>query len=955
MDEGERARFLEESCRDDPGLRHEVESLLGYETSSAGFLEAPALDLAARQLAREETEAGPQWSGRTIAHFHVRGRLGQGGMGVVYEAEDTRLGRVVALKFLSAPVAHDPQALERLRREARAASALNHPNICTVYSIQEHEGQPFIEMERLHGDTLRDRIGGKPLATAVMLDLVLEVSSGLEAAHARGIVHRDLKPANIFVTERGSAKILDFGIATQGPAPRERAGVTESAAASASVEASLTGAGVPGTVAYMSPEQVRGEAVDARSDLFSLGAVLYEMATGRHAFEGESPATIAEAILSAAPPSPRLGNPALPPALERVIGRALEKDRSLRYQAASELRADVQRLKNDLASAGSRRRRRWGVAAVLGALALLAGLALHRRREGREDPLDVKLRQLTHNLSENSVGSGALSRDGKYLAYADQKGLHVQLCETGYTRTIAPPAALKGRPPVWDLAPGWLPDGAHFVANLLADEGASTESSSIWRVSLSEPARLLRQKARAFSVSPDGSSIAFGANGGAEGDREIWVMDALGDAVRRLEAPGDGTTFLDVAWSPDGGRIAYLKAGPSGVFEVIETRALAGGPATVTLRGTAAEPLRGFAWLGDGRLFYSLGQSSQVMSAGALPCTHWRMRIDAATGQPLEKAKRVASWLPQCVGPMSVTSDGRHAAFRQFSIQDAIYVARLDAAGALDGAPVRLTLNEGRNIPSGWTRDGKAVVYVSDASGAGAVLRQAIDSDTAAAVVRESGISGAARLSSDGSSVLYVSQGKNGETRENRLMRAPLSGGAPVQIASGAFVDGGARCAMPPATSCAIMEWSGRGGTLVFTAVDPVTGRGRELARFDTDREGDPKWSLSPDGKKIVVLNAKEARVHVLSLEGDPPYAFDVEGWATLGYVSWKPDGTGLIVPSHGERGAVLLAVDLRGKANVLWEQMGSLAMSGIPSPDGRAIAIWVRAYDANMWVADTL
>jgi eukaryotic-like serine/threonine-protein kinase len=376
--------------------------------------------------------------GQTISHYRIVSKLGGGGMGVVYEAQDERLGRRVALKFLPEDLAQNPQARERFQREARAASALNHPNICTIYDIGEYENRLFIVMECLEGSTLKYRIEGKPIPVEQIVDFAAQVADALDVAHAAGIVHRDLKPAAPqFEPAGGSLPTM-------------------------AIDAHLTSPGsTVGTVAYMSPEQARGEDLDVRTDLFSFGAVLYEMATGHQPFTGNTSAIIFDAILNKPPTAPVRFNPDLPAQLESVINKCLEKDRTLRYQTAADLRADLHRLKRDTQSSkiaaisGSvaaapqqqSKSRKWPtIAAAIFACAIIAVLAggYFAGWFTRQQPYtqaELKPQQLTANSSEDPVAVTSVSPDGKYLLYADLEGLHLRLLGTGETQSLPIPDA----------------------------------------------------------------------------------------------------------------------------------------------------------------------------------------------------------------------------------------------------------------------------------------------------------------------------------------------------------------------------------------------------------------------------------------------------------------------------------------------------------------------------------
>src|SRR5579863_4025126 len=522
--------------------------------------------------------------GKTISHYRILEKLGGGGMGVVYKAEDLTLGRFVALKFLSEQMAADRGALERFQREARTASTLNHPNICTIYEIGQHDGQPFMAMELLDGQTLRYRIslgpkghtastaGPRPLPVDELLDLALQIADGLDAAHSKGIIHRDIKPSNIFITPRGQAKILDFGLAKLEPEVRQLSSLESSVLPTEGLAAEpLTSPGLAlGTVTYMSPEQARGEPLDKRTDLFSFGAVLYEMATGMQAFGGNTTAVIHEAILNRMPASPLRLNPELPPQLEEIVNKALEKDRNVRYQHASELRADLKRLQRDVglertasslttvarrlpAPVEARPRRAWPLVAMGVGLAVVIAAAILLRPH-LAPPIVSGYVQLTHDGrikgASNSPLPSPLVTDGPRLYFTEQAesgfGLAQVSAAGGETAALRTPVPF---PQFGDISPN--------RSELLVTGAVGTEPEApfwILPIPAGEPHRLGGLLGHDATWSPDGSRIAY-----AKGS-DVLVARGDGNESRQLVTTPGRPWWL--RWSPDGTQLRFTVYDP---------------------------------------------------------------------------------------------------------------------------------------------------------------------------------------------------------------------------------------------------------------------------------------------------------------------------------------------------------------------------------------------------------
>ena len=855
-------------------------------------------------------------------------------------------------------------------------------------------------MELLEGQSLRDLLAAAersiagangyegPLALETLLEVADQIAEGLDAAHQKGIIHRDIKPANVFITTHGRAKILDFGLAKLQESeildvePRNASGEQPKQEWNPSLTLTRTGVAI-GTAGYMSPEQLGGEKLDARTDLFSFGLVLYEMAAGQRAFTGETAPILRDAILNHTPTPVRDLNPEIPPQMERIINKALQKDREVRYQSAQEIRAELKSVAAPLSGEVDRgsikpvlNSRRRAVSTGVFVLLAIAIFVWFAKRQAPTVP-DLKQRQLTANSSENAVMGGAVSPDGKYLAYADLQGIHIKLLETGETKAVPQPESLKEKQVNWQITPTWVRGGSSFIANAKPHG----ERPSIWTVSvMGGLPRKLRDDTLAYTVSRDGAWVAFGANLGRLYYRELWLMTPEGGEARKLYEVDEDSAIGGAEWSPDGQRLAYPRWHQpiGGKFEWhFESRDLKGGPPITIASDLDLTDITDWSWVPDGRILYTVPDYSDSREN---TCNFWQTRTDARKGEPLEKPKRLTNWSGFCIDSPSATADGKKLAFRRTTVQSSVYLADLQTNGVRITAPRRLTLNEGRDFPAAWTADSKAVVFVSNRNGQWQIFRQSHDKEVAEPIIKASDTEAERteagefnptipRISPDGAWILYmVRRTVSGFSPSAELMRVPVAGGPPqLVLTSSPGIIHSFRCARSPSALCVMAERATDRKQLVFTAFDPVKGGGRELTRFGTSSTPDAEyaWDLSPDGTRIAILRRSEATIHILSLSHQTSEEVTGKRLSSLETVDWAANGRGLFVSSVREGGSALLHLDLKGDSHPLWESKGTvepgiLAFVGgpsvpwvVPSPDGRHLAICVWSLNANIWMME--
>ncbi|HEU4408627.1 MAG TPA: protein kinase [Polyangiaceae bacterium] len=889
--------------------------------------------------------------GTQVGPFRIVDWLGKGGMGRVYRAEDTRLGRTVALKLLPPAEASDATARALLLREARSAAAINHPRVATIYEVGDGESA-FIAMEYVPGKTLRALAGGRPLPPEVALGHALAIAEGLSAAHAQGIVHRDLKPDNVMVSDDGSLKVLDFGIArplrAAGPAvePERRR------AAHAMSFLSSPGQ-VVGTRGYMAPEQARGEPVDARADVYAFGVLLHELLTGRRPEPGGQ--------LSAP-----LGGPGAPARVRRLLRRCLAPDPARRFADARELLEALRQAPGPPArsAAGVPRLAAFTGLALLLPLALMvlpAGQGQPPRppppAEEAQPPRLKEQRSLTANPVLNPVWRLALSPDGQRLAYSDRTGLSLLNVGTRARQPLALPD--KG---LWVESLSWFPDNDALLV------GARQRGDNLVRLfRVPTPGGGARELDRghfaAAALSPDGERIAFVGEGGlAWRKRDEPKQHAL-----LTFAPGD--ELKSFAWSPDGRHIAYVLRTGAGESEryVLEMIALEGGARTrlVESRGLAlSHDGSGLAWMRPNHLLYPLAELPPRPPGAKL----WALPVDPSGGGALGPGREIAAWSGESVSLLSLDQSGHRLALLRYKTQDDVYVGALrpDGRGLIKGAPRRLTDGGYNERASGWTRDGSAVLFTSDDRSTFGAMRQPLTGPPTVLAHAADRHATWPALSPDGTSLLYwhLPSGPEGQAGAVRLMRARPDGSDPVALFTMARTSPLSVVGRPPpqpqtfrcprkGLRCIVSE-DGDDGRVTFSTFEPGGGGDRKpfLTLAVAGDVGHFGWAVSPDGRRIAL--PLRTGLEIYPVDGGPPEHHALRPECALRYVDWDARGDGFFVTAKcqdDDEMYQLWAVKPGQAPITLWKDSTAFLSNVNASPDGRHVAFSAKPYKNDVWL----